>query len=165
MAFLRDFEKSGIHLPPNLRNHFVSLSDDIITLGRKFLLQASSDTPLSAPPSTFQLEDLTGLPTDVLESLYRRKRWGRKGVTVAPGGWEAQMMITYAEKECVRQEALTKSLWEDPKRVGVLDTLMVKRAELASLLGKESYAQWMLEDKMVKNQGMWNSALAHNTLI
>ena len=36
-VFLRDFEKSGIHLPPAERERFVQLSDEILVLGRGFL--------------------------------------------------------------------------------------------------------------------------------
>ncbi|KAJ9120741.1 hypothetical protein QFC22_002672 [Naganishia vaughanmartiniae] len=36
-TFMTDFEKSGIHLPPDRRHRFVELSDEIQLLGRRFL--------------------------------------------------------------------------------------------------------------------------------
>ena len=41
MPFIRDFEKSGIHLPSADRTRFVDLSSAIIVLGRRFLQNAA----------------------------------------------------------------------------------------------------------------------------
>lgn len=151
MSFLRDFEKSGIHLPPATRARFVELSDSLLSLGRTFLHNASippNHRDLIEIPEADRL--LAGLGSQFVDNLPRGRGHSRSSVFVAPGSWEAQMIGRYAREGEARRLVHVGNLREDPERVEVLETMLRERAELAEILGKETFAHVALADKMAK---------------
>ncbi|KAG8958394.1 Mitochondrial intermediate peptidase [Tulasnella sp. 419] len=145
LIFLRDFERSGIHLPPDARHSFVSLSDDIITLGREFT-HPSTSTASSVKITT---RDLEGLPLRAKAHIASRANFRGK-IKVTPGSWEAIMLSKHSPNEELRKELYVADLKMDKDRVTVLENLLRARDQLARLLGKPSFAAWTLEDKMAK---------------
>jgi intermediate peptidase len=151
LTFLRDFEKSGIHLPGPLRARFVELSDSLIAVGRTFLSYASS-----GPPHTPRIEIpdadrlLAGMGSRFIESLPRGSLTKRSSRYVVPGSWEAQMITRFAREGEARQLVYMGNMRADPERVAVLDRMMIERAELAGVLGKRNWAEVALVDKMAK---------------
>ncbi|WVO12970.1 mitochondrial intermediate peptidase 1 [Cryptococcus depauperatus] len=148
-AFLSDFERSGIHLSPAVRAKFVEHSDNISSFGRDFLNTASTgppSTPLIEIPEPERL--LGGLSSSFVSSLSRPKRNGP--AVVVPGSWEAQMIGRFAENEEARRLVYLGSMREDKERVQVLEALLRERAELAHVLGKETWGEVALSDKMAK---------------
>jgi intermediate peptidase len=151
LTFLRDFEKSGIHLPGPLRARFVELSDSLIAVGRTFLSYASS-----GPPQTPRIEIpdadrlLAGMGSRFIESLPRGSLTKRSSRYVVPGSWEAQMVTRFAREGEARQLVYMGNMRADPERVAVLDRMMSERAELAGVLGKSNWAEVALVDKMAK---------------
>ena len=148
LTFLRDFEKSGIHLPPSVRAQFVEISDNLISLGRTFL------SNISAGPSTDQpivLPDyerlLAGMGSRFINSL---ESWNGTAY-VAPGSWEAQMIARYARDSEARRIAYTGSMRADPDRIEVLEAIIKQRAQVAGVLGKDTWADVVLTDKMAKS--------------
>lgn len=91
---------------------------------------------------------LAGLSPKFVASLPRKKRKGP--VLLAPGSWEAQMIGRYAGNEEARRLVYIGSMREDKDRVHVLETMLKERAELAHVLGKETWADVALSDKMAK---------------
>ncbi|KAG8680274.1 Mitochondrial intermediate peptidase, partial [Ceratobasidium sp. 395] len=65
LLFIRDFEKSGIHLPERQRRKFVAISDNILSLGRQFLTEAA----IPRSDVKVRIQDLSGVPLNVLRSL------------------------------------------------------------------------------------------------
>lgn len=154
LTFLRDFEKSGIHLPPEIRQRIVELSDSILSLGRTFLSYASSGpspSPLIEIPDADKL--LAGLGSQFISSLPRGRLGNRGSRYVTPGSWEAQMIARYAREGEARRLVYVGGVRSDPERVGVLEQMLRERAELAGVLGKESWAEVVLVDKMAKTPG------------
>ncbi|WVR05132.1 hypothetical protein IAU60_002144 [Kwoniella sp. DSM 27419] len=149
-TFLSDFERSGIHLPPDVRARFVQLSDSLLSLGRTFLSYASSG-PNPNPPIEIPEPDrlLAGMGSQFIDSLPRRRRNG--AALVLPGSWEAQMIGRYAREGEARRLVYIGGMKEDPERVGVLEAMLGERAELADVLGKETWGDVALTDKMAKN--------------
>lgn len=175
LTFLRDFEKSGIDLPPALRARFVELSDDLLVLGRTFLSAASSGPDTSTLieiPNPDKL--LAGMGAQFIEALPRSGGgWSRRitksrdtSVYVAPGSWEAQMIARYARGGEARRLVYTGGMRQDPERIDVLETMLIRRAELAGVLGKETWADVALADKMAKTpanvMGFLSSLAAHH---
>ncbi|WVF72247.1 hypothetical protein IAT40_007059 [Kwoniella sp. CBS 6097] len=149
-TFISDFERSGIHLPPAARAKFVRLSDSLLSLGRTFLSFASSgpsSTPLIELPEPEKL--LAGMGSQFIDSLPRKRRGG--SAFVVPGSWEAQMIARYAREGEARRLVYVGGMREDPERVAVLESMLKERAELANVLGKETWADVALTDKMAKN--------------
>ncbi|KAG8746716.1 Mitochondrial intermediate peptidase [Ceratobasidium sp. 414] len=154
LLFIRDFEKSGIHLPEGQRWKFVTISDTILSLGRQFLTEAA--TP--RPGVKVRVQDLDGVPLNVIRGLSSEAN--RRGeVWVTPNSWEARMILRHATKEAVRREVFIASNAIVPEYVGTLEDLLKARADLASLVGSESYAAMSLSEKMARDQNSVNEFL------
>ncbi|KAI1314337.1 Mitochondrial intermediate peptidase [Mortierella claussenii] len=151
MVFLRDFEKSGIHLSDAKRAQFVQLSDRIVGLGREFM--QNSVTPGSGPAeiSISPPSRLYGLAPGYIQRITRTNKHGEKVAVVPTSGWESQMVLKHVEDEEVRRAMYKASMAEDKNKVAVLDDLLATRYELAQLVGLSSYGHMFLGDKMVKN--------------
>lgn len=182
LVFLRDFEKSGIHLPPQQRAEFVKLSDEILVLGREFLQPISSNSP--SPSSTSRLfgsksnsnsnsiqEEkyiplswLEGMPISLLQALRQ------SAISISTSGikelvipldsesWETQTILKYSSNEKAREKAyLISNSNGNPmelEKVKVLESLLKRRAELAKVTGNDgSYSRMTLGDKMAKRPG------------
>lgn len=148
-TFLADFERSGIHLPPSVRERFVKHSDALLSLGRSFLSSASSG-PSTVPhieiPDPHRL--LMGLGRQFVDSLPRKGRSGQ--AVIEPGSWEAQMILRYAREGRARELVYIGGMSADKTRINVLEAMLKERAELASVLGKNNWAEVALADKMTK---------------
>ncbi|CAG8830231.1 30513_t:CDS:2, partial [Gigaspora margarita] len=139
--FLRDFEKSGIHLPSSDRDKFVQLSDKIIALGRKFThSQILKSTNIIEVDSSC-LDGLhTGLPT---------KNGDIARLSTKP--WEAQMVLKLIKDGNIRKKMFIASNSATKEQIDLLENLLRTRGELAKLLGMDSYSHIFLIDKMIKN--------------
>ncbi|CAE7179171.1 unnamed protein product [Rhizoctonia solani] len=154
LLFIRDFEKSGIHLPETQRNQFVTLSDTILSLGRQFLTEAAAPRP----DVKVRIQDLAGVPPNVIRSLSSKDI--RKGEAwVTPNSWEARMILRHAQDPNVRREVFTASNALIPEYVNTLEALLKSRHELAKLVGSPSYATMTLGEKMAQDHDSVNEFL------
>lgn len=146
--FLRDFEKSGIHLPPQERERFVELSDEILVLGRAFLQGIASGS--GDDVSDFPIDLLRGMDANMLTMLRAQSGFMRASDTipVVPGSWELHCISKYAPDERARRLAYLISYTGRHGPVDVLERLLRARHELAVLTGKGSFAEMTLVDKM-----------------
>ena len=150
LIFWRDFEKSAIDLPPAERAKFVSLSSDILVLGRQFLENAN--TP--RPPTAIKPSELAGLKDKGLGiRLQLQARFTQRDLLVYPGSLQAQMIMRSAPEEEPRRRVYLAANSSAPEQLNVLETLLRKRAELAQLVGRQSFAHMTLDDKMAKTPG------------
>jgi mitochondrial intermediate peptidase len=154
LIFWRDFAKSGIDLPPEERQRFVSLSSEILVLGRSFLNEANA----TRPPVTLELDDLRGGSS---RGLFRLKlKNSRMPLKIYPGSAEAQLIMQSPSEDVARRKLYLAAHSSTPEQLEVLERLLQARAELSRLVGRESYAHMVLEDKMAKSPGQqhlsWN---------
>ncbi|KAJ7207382.1 mitochondrial intermediate peptidase [Mycena haematopus] len=150
LIFWRDFENSAINLPPLQREKFVSLSSDILVLGRKFLQGASSP----GPPAAIKPSELAGLKDQGMGvRLQLQARFTQRDLLVYPGSLQAQMIMRSAPAEEPRRRVYIASNSSTPEQIESLERLLRARAELAQLVGKPSYAHMALDDKMAKSPG------------
>ncbi|KAJ7293149.1 mitochondrial intermediate peptidase [Mycena rebaudengoi] len=150
LIFWRDFENSAINLPPENRDKFVSLSSDILVLGRKFLQGVSSP----GPPASIKPSELAGLKDQGMGvRLQLQARFTQRDLLVYPGSLQAQMIMRSAPNEEARRRVYIASNSSSPEQIQALEDLLRTRAELAQLVGKSSFAQMALDDKMAKSPG------------
>lgn len=169
-TFMKDFEKSGIHLPPDTRKRFVDLSDEIQMLGRRFLGDVAANqgygpdpegdpsgiSSLQSPNQAIEIpnapELLAGMGSQFINVLPRGSLLNGTGRSrfIAPNSWAAQMILRRAPSELARKIVYEGTYREDRARVDVLEDLLRKRGELAKVLGKDSWAEVALGDKMAK---------------
>ncbi|KAA1467993.1 mitochondrial intermediate peptidase [Dentipellis sp. KUC8613] len=148
LIFWRDFEKSGVNLPPAQRDRFVSLSTEILILGRQFLNQASN----AKPPAAIKPHELKGLKDHGLGSrLQLQTRFTQRDLLVYPGSLQAQMIMRSAPEEEPRRKVYMASNSSSPEQVEVLEALLRTRGQLAQLVGSQSFAHMTLADKMAKS--------------
>ena len=151
LIFWRDFEKSAIHLPPAERHKFVSLSSDILVLGRQFLEGANAPRP----PAKIKPSELSGLKDKGMGvRLQLQAQFTQRDLLVYPGSLQAQMIMRSAPEEEPRRRVYIAANSSTPDQIEILETLLRKRAELARLVGRESFAHMTLDDKMAKTPGM-----------
>ncbi|KAH8920962.1 zincin [Atractiella rhizophila] len=128
LQFLRDFEKSGIHLPPHQRELFVQESDTISFLGQ-----------------------------DIMEIPYRR-RSAQVELDLGNGGKKMRLRrdgsqihgLRYGDDERVRKAAYLAVHKAEPEDLETLEEMLRKRCEVARLVGYENWAELTLHDKMAK---------------
>ncbi|KAI9512530.1 mitochondrial intermediate peptidase [Russula earlei] len=148
LTFWRDFEKSGINLPPEQRERFVSLSSEILVLGRRFLSEASS----SRPPAAIKPSELHGLKDFGLGSrLQLQSRFTQRDLLIYPGSLQAQMIMRFAPGEDPRRKVYIAANSSAPEQIEVLEALLRTRGQLARLVGSDSFAHMALGDKMAKS--------------
>jgi intermediate peptidase len=149
--FLRDFEKHGIHLPEQQRQQVVALSSSILSLGRDFLSDAGEDRP----PALIKPSELEGMKDTGGKSRFQmQSRLFNRDLQVYPGSLQAQMIMRSAPAEEPRRKVFISAHSSSPERIQLLETLLRARAYLAQVLGRGSFAQLTLADKMAKSPGM-----------
>ncbi|OAD71591.1 hypothetical protein PHYBLDRAFT_125851 [Phycomyces blakesleeanus NRRL 1555(-)] len=142
-VFLRDFEKSGIHLPKKQRTQFVDLSDKIIHLGREFIQR----NPRAISHIKIPKSALTGMSHSTIQPLLRKDGYAY----IQTDSAECQMVLKYCTSSEVRQQVYESINSANRESITILEQLMRTRAELAGLVGRSSFAELQLQDKMAKN--------------
>lgn len=153
MQFLRDFEKSGIHLPEGQRQQFVKLSDLAIILGRQ----------LVQPDSTANAKVL--LSKDEAKAIKNRDLLEYSGgkTFFDAGTVDAYELLRNSSHRGLRQKIWTGQNISSAERIKDLSNLLKTRAEIASLVGKSSWSHVALDDKMVNHPGdLISSAVFHD---
>ncbi|TBU63774.1 mitochondrial intermediate peptidase [Dichomitus squalens] len=148
LIFWRDFEKSGIDLPPAQRERFVSISTEILVLGRQFL----NETAAPRPPARIQWSELQGVKDLGMGARLRlQAQVTRRDLLIYPGSLQAQMIMRSAPAEEPRRKVYMAANSSTPEQIDLLERLLRARGELAQLVGKESFAHMALTDKMAKS--------------
>ncbi|GAA5985087.1 hypothetical protein JCM5350_000837 [Sporobolomyces pararoseus] len=161
--FLRDFEKSGIHLPDRQRSEFVTLSTSILQLGRKFL-QNASDSEAREPVSVTRSE-VEGAFGKITANKIFPPELGDEG-WIEPTSWEGRVLARHHPDSRVRKKFYVASHSAPRDHVETLEKLLTERGKLAKLVGRNSWAEVALEDKMAKDpesvQGFLDALERHN---
>jgi intermediate peptidase len=150
LIFWLDFEKSAINLPSEKRQRFVSLSSDILVLGREFLKEVNT----ARSPTSIKPSELAGLKDKGMGvRLQLQAHFTQRDLLVYPGSLQAQMIMRSVPSEEPRRRVYIAANSSTPEQIHTLEKLLQTRAELARLVGHESYADMALTDKMAKSPG------------
>ena len=146
---LRDFRRSGVDRDEATRGRVLELQRELIEVGQTF------DRNIVQATVELRFEDghaaLAGLPQDFL-AAHPEAQDGSVTVTTDPPDYLPCML--YAERDDVRKRLyLASNNRAYPENLTVLDELLAKRHELATLLGYGSWAEYVTEDKMVRDPG------------
>ena len=139
---IKDFSNSAIHMPPNERQRFVDLSNDISELGSIF---ANSAEPAKAQV-TVNTSSLRGLDPVVIQQI---KKWNLTA-SVPTTGIIPRLALRTVHDEDTRRKIYLAAKTSSKPQVQRLETLLSMRAELAKLSGYPSYGHMALGDKMAK---------------
>ncbi|MBE2252912.1 MAG: Zn-dependent oligopeptidase [Myxococcus sp.] len=141
---LREFRRAGVDRDDATRERVKALNEELVKLGQSFGRNIRDDVrTVKAKPA-----DLAGLPKDFLDA-HPVGADGLVSITTNPPDYLPVMV--YAKNAGVR-EALWRAYRNRafPPNVEVLQTLLAKRHELATLLGYASWADFTLETKMAR---------------
>lgn len=136
---LKDFEKSGINLPGYVRQRWVELTSEIAELGVGFVNDMEPDKQVLE----FDSSRMRGMDPMVVRELTSRGK-----IKIPTVGMAANHALRTVDDPAVRRELFLANSTSSKKQIGVLEELLKRRAELATLVGCESFGQHTLMDKM-----------------
>ncbi len=143
---LQDYKRSGIDKDEATRAKIKALEEELVIIGQNFSRNIRDDQRfVEVDPQT----GLAGMPADYVKDHPVGSNGKVKITTDYP---DFIPFMTYADDAKARQ-----ALWIQfnqrgyPKNEQVLKELIQKRHDLALLLGYPSFADYVVEDKMVKN--------------
>lgn len=152
LQFLRDFEKSGIHLPQSKKEQFVALNNDILTHGWHFITASTTDESDSSSTMNKQ-KALLGHPS----SDVRRQAWVRlhnhptaiaslesllqsRSELAHLLGYQDYASLALSDKMANTPQAVWRFL--DATNAANQERAQADTAYLASLRGLDSVAPW-----------------------
>jgi len=143
---LRDFRRAGVDRDDATRARVKELQEELVRIGQEFDRNIREDVrTVELPPSA-----LEGLPADYV----RNHPPGPDGkVRITTDYPDLVPFMTY-----VKDSAAREKLWRAnrsrayPKNVEVLQRLLGRRHELATLLGYANWAAYATEDKMIRSE-------------
>jgi thimet oligopeptidase len=143
---VRDFRRAGVDRDEATRARVKELQDKLVRIGQEFDRNIREDVrTVELPPSA-----LEGLPADYV----RAHPPGPEGkVRITTDSLDLYPVMTYAKDASAREQ-----LWKAyrvrayPNNVEVLQRLLARRHELATLLGYSSWAAYATEDKMIRTE-------------
>ena len=141
---LRDFRRSGVDRDEATRDRVKVLQDEILKLGQAFGKNAREDVRQIELDS---VEQLAGLPQDYIDA-HRPNDRGK--IVITTDYPDALPFFDYARDDAARKAlrlAFTNRGY--PANEPVLKELISRRHELATLLGYQSWAHYITENKMV----------------
>ena len=133
---LRDFRRAGVDKDAQTRARARALNEELVRIGQEFQRNIRDDV------RSIQVTDLDGLPPDYVR--------GHASGRISTDHPDYVPFMTYARSSLAREQ-----LWKvyrqraHPGNLDVLDRMLVRRYELARLLGYESWAAYVTEDKMI----------------
>jgi thimet oligopeptidase len=143
---LLDFRRAGVDRDDATRAKVKALNEELLKLGQQFGKNIAEDVR----KASFEPRELEGLPED-----YKKAHPpGPDGKVVITTNYPDYFpFMTYA-KDAKAREKLWRTYRQRayPKNEAVLNALIAKRHELATLLGYQSWAAFTTETKMTRTQ-------------
>ena len=144
---LRDYRRSGVDQDEATRERIRALAEELVEIGQEF------DRNIITLGRSFRIAEghagMAGLPADFL-AAHPEDPDG--SVTLSTDPQDRMPLLSYAERADLRRdyyvEAMNRAV---PENLAVLDALLAKRYELATLLGYASWADYVTEDKMIES--------------
>lgn len=140
---LRDFRLAGVDKDEATRQQITALRDDLVRIGQDFSRNIRRDlrTVTISGPS-----ELAGLPADFI-ARHKPDNEGRIQLTIDYP--DALPVFSYAKSEALRKRMhLEYNNRAYPQNIEVLNRMLQRRHELATLIGFASWADYITADKM-----------------
>ena len=141
---LRDFRLAGVDRDSATRVRIKALRDELVLIGQEFDRNIRDDIRTIEVASA---KELDGLPADFIASHPAGSDGRIRLTTDYP---DVFPVLTYARSDDLRRRVRREfDNRAYPKNMAVLDRMIARRAELAGLLGFDSWADLAVADKMV----------------
>ncbi len=143
---LLDFHRSGVDKEDSVREEIKNLQEQMHKIGQEFSRNIREDVRSIELSQENQLE---GLPKDYIDA---HPEGPEKTITITTDYPDYLPFMKYAkDKEAKRSLCSAFRNRAYPQNEEVLHNLLKTRHKLANLLGYNTWADYILEDKMVKN--------------
>ncbi len=143
---LRDFRRFGVDKDEATREKVSALKAELVTIGQAFGKNIREDVRSIELDSA---DRLAGLPQDYIDAHPPGEDGKIKITTDYP---DYIPFLTYATDDAARLDLYRQFKKRGhPQNLEVLKQLLTKRHELATLLGYDSWAAYITEDKMIKS--------------
>ncbi len=143
---LRDFRLSGVDRDEATRTRIARLRDELVEIGQQFSRNIRSDRRTI---TVTDVEQLDGLPADY---VVRHAPDADGVITISTDYPDALPVFAYATSDDLRRRLYMEfNNRAFPANVTVLQRMMEKRHELATVLGFANWAELVTADKMVKS--------------
>lgn len=142
---LRDFKRAGVDRDHETRDKIRKLREELVTIGQSFGQNIREDVRSIKLDS---VDELAGLPQDYIDA----HKPGEDGkITITTDYPDILPFIAYAKNDARRLEIYKVYRKRGhPKNFEILQSLLNKRHELATLLSYKNWAHYITEDKMIK---------------
>jgi len=143
----RDMHRAGVELGPADQEQVRTVRAELVKVEQEFAKNIRDDIQeVALDPGR-----LEGLPPDYI-AAHPVDASGKVHVTTNYP--DLIPFMTYANDEAARKElTIVNGLRAVPQNIALLEQMLAKRAELARLLGYESWAEYASEDKMTGSAG------------
>ncbi len=142
---LRDYRRSGVDRDEPTRDRVRALREELVEVGQTFSRNIAGDVREILIDSA---EDLQGLPQDFIDS-HAPGEDGKIRLTTNPTDYLP--VQKFCRKRTVREAVFHQFHRRGaPANFEVLDQMLAKRHELATLLGYENWSAYATEDKMIR---------------
>jgi len=143
---LRDYRRNGMALPEEKRQQLKELKTELNNMSLEFATNIT-DAKVAVE---FTADELAGMPEDFLNNKELKTDKGTYKVK-AHVTWQYIAVMQNASKEETRKKLVTvRSNRAKEKNIPLFTRMLKTRAQIASLLGYDSWADYRIETKMAK---------------
>lgn len=144
---VRFFKRNGLGLPEEEREKVKLLKIRLADLQTQFAKNTNEENGRL----TLSLEELEGVPDSVVEQFEKTMDDGSEKFQVTFKYPDILPVLKYAKNQHIRKLAYSENLNKVPENVPILKEIIEIRFKLAKLLGYNTYADFVLEERLAKN--------------
>jgi len=143
MRTLRDFRRAGVDKDDEARKEIAAIDAELVKTGQDFDRNIRTDSrKIQVPPA-----DLEGMPDDFVKA-HPPGPDGSVSLSIETPDYVP--VIRYAKRPGVREKLMHEAMNRAyPANIATLDSLLAERYRLARILGYATWADYIMEDKMI----------------
>lgn len=142
------YKRNGLNLPKEQRDEIKKLRIKLSNLQTEFSKNTNEENGFLL----FTEKELNGVPELTLEQYEVVEEDGTKKYKVTFKYPDILPVLKYAHDQETRKKAHLANLNKVPENAPLLDKIVRLRYKIAKLLGYETYSEYVLEERMAKNQ-------------
>lgn len=142
------YKRNGLDLPDDKREQVKKLKIELSNLSTTFSKNTNEENGFLK----FTAEQLEGVPELVMEQFEKVTEDGTDFFKVTFKYPDILPVLKYAKNQETRKTAYVENQNKVPENAEILDKIIRLRYQIAKLMGYETYSEFVLEDRMAKNQ-------------
>lgn len=144
----RYYTRSGLDLPEEKREKVKELRKEMSTLSVQFSKNMNEEKEFVL----FTLQELEGVPEEVINQFEKIEEGGVTKYKMTFKYPDLFPVLKYAKNQATRRSAYISNQNKCPENALILEKIVQIRYQLAKILGYDTYASYVIEEKMAKTQ-------------